>query len=115
MTIAQLLDDPTTAHSWLGARSHWPSQPINRDSLEKESEKLLQSHHPVAVQALDSLPDVKTPFSFWRQTDISPAVVTRAIESACQKVLTVENDLTMFDTIVGDGDCGETFARGATG
>ena len=27
----------------------------------------------------------------------------------------MESDLTKFDTIVGDGDCGETFARGATG
>ena len=27
----------------------------------------------------------------------------------------MESDLTKFDTIVGDGDCGETFARGAMG
>lgn len=27
----------------------------------------------------------------------------------------VEHDLTRFDTVLGDGDCGETFTSGAKG
>lgn len=37
-----------------------------------------------------------------------------AILAACDAIITNEPQLTRFDTIVGDGDCGQTFARGAT-
>jgi len=37
-----------------------------------------------------------------------------AILSACDALINNEPQLTRFDTIVGDGDCGHTFARGAT-
>ena len=118
--IQQLLDDPTSATSWLGVRTHWPSSPLGRTALEAESTRFLQS---LCVQDTSS-PTLNTPsnsqdateaLSFWRKADISPAAVTNAIVKACEKVLSVENELTRFDTIVGDGDCGDTFASGARG
>lgn len=37
------------------------------------------------------------------------------IRGACQAVLVPEPDMTRLDTIVGDGDYGETFPGGANG
>jgi dihydroxyacetone kinase len=37
-----------------------------------------------------------------------------AVTSACKKIIENEPSITYFDTIVGDGDCGTTLARGAT-
>ena len=36
------------------------------------------------------------------------------VAQACRNVIASEPEITRFDTIVGDGDCGETLARGAT-
>jgi len=36
------------------------------------------------------------------------------VTQACRNVIEAEPEITRFDTIVGDGDCGETLARGAT-
>jgi len=40
--------------------------------------------------------------------------VSNAILAACEAIITNESQLTRFDTIVGDGDCGHTFSRGAS-
>lgn len=37
----------------------------------------------------------------------------KALTSALQKLLKAEPDITHYDTLVGDGDCGETLAKGA--
>ena len=42
------------------------------------------------------------------------AIIFKAnVSRACQNLIDAEPDITRFDTIVGDGDCGETLARGA--
>lgn len=35
------------------------------------------------------------------------------VSQACRNVIDAEPEITRYDTIVGDGDCGETLARGA--
>jgi dihydroxyacetone kinase len=35
------------------------------------------------------------------------------VSAACENVMAAEPQITHFDTIVGDGDCGMTLARGA--
>lgn len=35
------------------------------------------------------------------------------MSAACENVMAAEPQITHFDTIVGDGDCGMTLARGA--
>jgi dihydroxyacetone kinase len=37
----------------------------------------------------------------------------RRVSAACENVIAAEPQITHFDTIVGDGDCGMTLARGA--
>ncbi|KAH8812859.1 Dak1 domain-containing protein, partial [Xylogone sp. PMI_703] len=44
---------------------------------------------------------------------VDPEMLDRALRRACNRVVDVEPDLTRWDTIMGDGDCGETFKSGA--
>ena len=117
--VQLLLDDPTSATSWLGVHSHWPSTPLDRNALEAESSQFLRSLRPAqdpsTPASTATSQDAAKTLAFWRQADISPAAVTNAMAKACEKVLSVESDLTRFDTVIGDGDCGDTFGRGARG
>ena len=46
------------------------------------------------------------------ETELREAVIAR-VKKAAQAVVDEESQLTEWDRIVGDGDCGETFRRGA--
>ncbi|KIK53456.1 hypothetical protein GYMLUDRAFT_232803 [Collybiopsis luxurians FD-317 M1] len=78
---------------------------------EKDTEK--NAEITTFLPGLESENATTNPNPYWRQTDISPERVTEGIVSACRAVLKEEAVLTEYDTIVGDGDCGVTFARGA--
>ncbi|ODQ48859.1 hypothetical protein PICMEDRAFT_57023 [Pichia membranifaciens NRRL Y-2026] len=43
----------------------------------------------------------------------SPATVEAILKEGCKRVLEVEPKVTMYDSVAGDGDCGETLASGA--
>lgn len=121
--ILQLLDDPTEAHSWVGVRRFWHSDG-QRDLREHEqgAEKILRSmtsqphdfERTSKVQDEDGLTGPPAT-AYWQQADISPERVEYGIIGACRALLAEESVLTEYDTIVGDGDCGTTFARGAKG
>lgn len=40
--------------------------------------------------------------------DVEPVVLDRVIRTACQRAIDREPDLTRWDMIMGDGDCGES-------
>ncbi|KAJ3807345.1 DAK1/DegV-like protein [Lentinula lateritia] len=112
--ILGLLDDPTEAHSWVGLRRFW--------SLD--GRKDLRGHHHATEMVLDLMSrgsrtskaqDDKPPAetTYWQYADVSPERVKEGIIGACMAVLGEETLLTQYDTIVGDGDCGTTFSRGA--
>jgi dihydroxyacetone kinase len=46
---------------------------------------------------------------------IDPSVADKALKRALQKVIDAEADITKYDTVVGDGDCGIGLKRGAEG
>jgi triose/dihydroxyacetone kinase / FAD-AMP lyase (cyclizing) len=46
---------------------------------------------------------------------VDPKTLELAIRTACNAVIAAEPNLTKWDTIMGDGDCGETFKTGARG
>ena len=46
---------------------------------------------------------------------MDPALTKKALESALMRVIAAEPDITNYDTIVGDGDCGIGLKRGAEG
>lgn len=47
--------------------------------------------------------------------EIELAVADKGLRSALQKVIEAEPDITKYDTVVGDGDCGIGLKRGAEG
>ncbi|KAH7868859.1 DAK1/DegV-like protein [Lentinula edodes] len=110
--ILGLLDDPTEAHSWVGLRRFWSS----------DGRKDLRSHHRATEMVLDLMSggsrtsktqDDHAETTYWQHADVSPERVKEGIIGACTAVLGEETLLTQYDTIVGDGDCGTTFSRGA--
>jgi dihydroxyacetone kinase len=44
-----------------------------------------------------------------------PALFIKAVQSACQALISAEPEITKYDTIAGDGDCGLTLKSGAEG
>ncbi|KAL2200738.1 dihydroxyacetone kinase [Corynascus similis CBS 632.67] len=49
-----------------------------------------------------------------RDLRIDPALLERMLRGACEAVIAAEPDLTKWDTVMGDGDCGLTLKTGAT-
>ncbi|WPH01924.1 Hypothetical protein R9X50_00477800 [Acrodontium crateriforme] len=47
--------------------------------------------------------------------DIDPVLANKALKHALEKLIKAEPDITRYDTIVGDGDCGIGLKRGAEG
>lgn len=45
---------------------------------------------------------------------VDAAVLEKALRVACEDLVKAEPDLTKWDTVMGDGDCGETLKTGAT-
>ncbi|KAK0390124.1 hypothetical protein NLU13_3697 [Sarocladium strictum] len=45
---------------------------------------------------------------------VDPAVLEKMLRQACTTLAAAEPDLTKWDTVMGDGDCGETLKTGAT-
>ena len=66
-------------------------------------------------QQLVSLPVVE-PKPVNEKTDlkINPQVLEKMLRTACDAIIEAEPDLTKWDTVMGDGDCGETLKTGAT-
>ncbi|KAI1398310.1 glycerone kinase [Hypoxylon fuscum] len=44
---------------------------------------------------------------------IDPATLDKMLRCACNELIAAEPDLTKWDTVMGDGDCGETLKAGA--
>lgn len=116
--VYELLDAPTTALAWVGVRTGWPSAPRNhlREDRQKEAKVEVLIPEP-SVQDLNVKESAiqKPVASYWREADVSTAQVEAGIRAACYAVLEVVPELTAFDTIIGDGDCGDTFKAGAKG
>lgn len=49
-----------------------------------------------------------------RDLKVDPVVLEKMLRNACEQLIVAEPDLTKWDTVMGDGDCGETLKTGAT-
>ncbi|RFU82033.1 dihydroxyacetone kinase [Trichoderma arundinaceum] len=49
-----------------------------------------------------------------RDLTIDPSILESMLRNACESLIKAEPDLTKWDTVMGDGDCGETLKTGAT-
>lgn len=91
--ILTLLDAPAEAAGWSAPikSSTWDSPP--KDVLEKPA-GYNTSNKPCNI-------------------NVDPKLVTSALNNALNKVIAAEPDITRYDTVVGDGDCGIGLRRGA--
>lgn len=96
--IVKLLDAPTDVTSWPGSRS-WSSERPTDAAVNLEA--IVQPNDGRTVD--------------WRAMDVSPFAVLEGIRSACHHVQAVVDELTEYDEVLGDGDCGDTFYKGAGG
>ena len=46
---------------------------------------------------------------------MDPVRLERSLRAGCKRVIDAEPDLTKWDTVMGDGDCGETMKTGCLG
>lgn len=91
--ILKCLDAPTTAPAW---NCHTSTSDWSKlgDHIIKEAPEVNK---------------VKSDAKF------DPKTVKNTLLKACDAVLEVESKITLYDTVAGDGDCGETLAAGANG
>ncbi|KAK3390810.1 dihydroxyacetone kinase [Podospora didyma] len=68
---------------------------------------------PRADQLVPPPTEVKKVIDDARDLKVDPVLLEKMLRSACQEVITAEPDLTRWDTVMGDGDCGLTLETGA--
>ena len=95
--ISELLDKATNAPAW------------SMSSIVEGA----RSNGTVPIEEVVS-EDSNSADTFTMEGMINPQVVDKAIRAACTIILENEEQLTKWDLIVGDGDCGITMKRGAT-
>lgn len=49
------------------------------------------------------------------RSPVDPTRAKSALRTALERLISVEPDVTKYDTVVGDGDCGIGLKRGAEG
>lgn len=107
-SFLELLDAPTDAAGWVGVGQGWSNEAILPTAEEqlKQSKEVLEgarkSGHGVSGNATGSAAATNGP------VNQDPEQVRAVIERTCEAVIKIEPTLTKYDTIVGDGDAGET-------
>ncbi|KOS16378.1 dihydroxyacetone kinase [Malassezia pachydermatis] len=111
--VLELIDAPTDAPGWAGVVQGWSDKPVllSNDEQLKESEKLVNSKRESGHAVSGSQSGGKTATSGPKNGDESKT--KKVVESLCQAVIDVEPTLTKYDTVVGDGDAGETLRHAA--
>ena len=94
--ILELLDAPTEAVGWSGNVS---------SSTWNQHNKLNIIEPPEGLNSASISRDLAT----------SAEAFQRGLERAAQALKDAEPQITQYDTIAGDGDCGETLVNGANG
>ncbi|OZJ04492.1 hypothetical protein BZG36_02667 [Bifiguratus adelaidae] len=99
--LLQLIDAPHGTFSWPGSAVYQqlPDAIINRSREEKF----------LAMPEMTAKAEMQAPSNL----QFEPDVIVDTVKRAALAVLEAEPNLTKWDAIVGDGDCGETCAMGA--
>jgi triose/dihydroxyacetone kinase / FAD-AMP lyase (cyclizing) len=110
--LLDLLDDPTDAYSWTGVSSGWgKGTGVARDRQAEEDEA---AAHLAAVQKKGgsvSLLDADARENADGPVNGDPELVKKVLLAAADYAIKAEPEMTRNDTIVGDGDAGETLAQ----
>lgn len=92
-SMLQLLDAPSEAAGW--------TAPIRKETWEAKSSQTRDHSTSASVDLKPS------------GLKIDPRKSTKALSTALERVIAAESDITKYDTVVGDGDCGIGLKRGA--
>jgi len=92
-SLLELLDAPAEASGWSAA--------ISSGTWQKRGQQAEAEKHEDAEEVQPST------------LRIDPAQAQSALKAGLDRLITVEPDVTKYDTIVGDGDCGIGLKRGA--
>lgn len=84
--------------------THWESMAGSQATAKRRprKEQFVQATQ-AARPAIDDATDLK----------VDAARLERMLRTACDRLVAAEPDLTRWDTVMGDGDCGETLKTGA--
>ncbi|CCU99418.1 unnamed protein product [Malassezia sympodialis ATCC 42132] len=106
--VLELIDAPTDATGWSGVSQGWSDKAILKtpDEHLKESEKRLEEKRNTGHAVSGSLVSGKSASAGPKNGN--PDKAKEALSSLCRAVIDVEPTLTKYDTVVGDGDAGET-------
>jgi triose/dihydroxyacetone kinase / FAD-AMP lyase (cyclizing) len=94
-TLLELLDAPAEAAGWAAA--------VKSSTWSKPPTQTRDAGSGAGVKAKPS------------GLSIDPALAQKALKAALNKVVEAEPEITRYDTVVGDGDCGIGLKRGAEG
>ena len=83
--------------------TQWESMAGSQTNRRTRAEQLVRSPEE-EKKVVDDARDLK----------VDPAVMEKMLRKACDDLIVAEPDLTKWDTVMGDGDCGETLKTGAT-
>ncbi|KAF1735985.1 Dihydroxyacetone kinase [Beauveria bassiana] len=83
--------------------TYWESVAGAQSKRRARKDQLVSAPEPEHKTA-DDARDLKT----------DPALLETMLRTACDDLVKAEPDLTKWDTVMGDGDCGETLKTGAT-
>ncbi|KAJ5199828.1 Dihydroxyacetone kinase [Penicillium cf. griseofulvum] len=93
-TMLELLDAPAEAVGW--------SAPINTSTWENNRDA-----DPVELKTSNLAEDIHS------NLQLDPTLIQKVLGAGLQRVINAEPEVTRYDTIVGDGDCGIGLKRGA--
>ncbi|KAJ5705937.1 hypothetical protein N7536_001626 [Penicillium majusculum] len=93
-TMLELLDAPAEAVGWSAPvnTSTWEKN-LNADTADLKTSNLTEDIHS--------------------NLQLDPTVLQKALNAGLERVIKAEAEVTRYDTIVGDGDCGIGLKRGA--
>jgi len=94
-SMIQLLDDPSEAAGW--------AAPIRKETWEAKSSQTRDGSESAEAEVEGS------------GLKLDPKVTKTALTAGLERLIAAEPDVTRFDTVVGDGDCGIGLKRGAEG
>lgn len=92
-SMLQLLDAPCEATGW--------AAPIRKETWEAKSSHIRDDRTSSAEEVKPS------------GLKLDPTITETSLKSALERVVAAEPDVTLYDTVVGDGDCGIGLKRGA--
>lgn len=94
-SMLELLDAPAEATGWSSA--------VSTKTWQDKSSATREESHGAASESKSS------------GLTIDPTLAKSALEHALKKLVAAEPEITNYDTVVGDGDCGIGLKRGADG